>query len=601
LGLIKFAHKLKDNQNAAFPSKFLFFDTETTTTEVENNCIEHHLRLGSALYWERRFGRNKDTVVWCKFTTIKQFWDFVEAHVRSKDRLFIIAHNLPFDMGVVKGFQELEVRGFEPVKMILDFRKNIWKFRRNSTSLVFLDNMNYFATSLEKLGQSVGLEKLKMPDMKAADSEWWLYNKRDVEVLYVTWQHWLSFLIDNDLGSFGLTIAAQAFNAYRHRFMSKEIFIHSSKTATVIEREAYRGGRVECYNIGELPLRDYYIVDVNSMYASMLKAHYYPSNLISTGKRVEVQQVSKWLEKYCVIATVVVNTPEACFGVKLDGRLAFPVGKFIATLNSCELTYGIANNYITNILKFAVYETAQVFSDYVDFFYNMRQQFIKDDNEVYNYLCKLMLNSLYGKFGQRIEEWKSVGWDETRLYDYWTEWDVDTKTMHTFRCLNHWVEEKIGAQEGYNALVAIPAEATAFARLYLWDLIKVAGKDHVFYCDTDSLIIDKFGLANLKSYINPTSLGLLKIEDKARKLIIYGLKDYQFGEKIVIKGIPKNAKKVADDIYEVYQSIGIKSGLHRQELNRVLWRRMQKRLTRKYKKGIVGQDGKVKPLELMLD
>jgi len=265
LGLIRFAHKLKDNQTAALPSRFIFFDTETTFEDIGDNLIEHHLRLGSALYWQRQPQRDKDTLVWCRFTTIDDFWDFVEEHTHSRDRLFIIAHNLPFDMGIVKGFAQLQKRGFEPTKMIYDHRKNIWKFRRNTSTLLFLDNMNYFATSLEKLGQSVGLKKLKQPPFEAGNKVWWKYNKRDVEVLYHTWRHWLTFLIDNDLGAFGLTIASQSLNAFRHRFMTEEIYIHTSKRAVTTERAAYRGGRVECYRIGEQPLRDYYIVDVNSM------------------------------------------------------------------------------------------------------------------------------------------------------------------------------------------------------------------------------------------------------------------------------------------------------------------------------------------------
>jgi len=333
----------------------------------------------------------------------------------------------------------------------------------------------------------------------------------------------------------------------------------------------------------------------------MLKSYFYPTNLISTGKRASLEWIVRMLEKYCVIAEVVVNTPEACYGIKYNGRLVFPIGQFRATLNSCELTYGIDRGYIKEVLDFAIYQRGNVFSHYVDFFYNKRLEFAKTGNEVYSYLCKLMLNSLYGKFGQLIEEWKPVGYDNTRLYDYWTEWDVKTKTLHTFRCLNHWVEEKIGSSEGFNSLVAIPSEVTAHSRMYLWKLITLAGHDHIYYCDTDSLIVDKFGLANLKEFISPTELGLLKIEGKARKLIIYGLKDYRFGNKVVIKGIPKEAKKVADDVYEVYQSLGIKSGLHAQELNKVIWRKMQKHLTRQYKKGTVTASGEVKPLELSLE
>lgn len=598
--MIHFAHKLKDNLNSSYPSKFIFFDTETTFTEVNEQDIEHHLRLGYALYWERRPGRNKDTLEWCYFTTPGQFWDFIERYAFRRTRVFIIAHNITFDMGVVKGFRELEQRGFRPTKMIYDSHKNIWKFRRDTTSLVFLDNLNYFSVPLEKLGESIGIPKLPQPPFEADDEAWKVYCHRDVEILYQTWQHWLTFLSEYDLGNFGLTIASQAFNAFRHRFMTSSIYVHNSKKAVSLERESYRGGRVECFQLGELPLKDYYLLDVNAMYAFMLKSYPYSSNLISTGKRASLDLIKGILTRCSVIAEVEVNIPEPCFGVKYKGRLIFPIGEFVVTLNTPELDYGFEKRYITRVLNFAVYDRVPLFSDYVDFFYSKRLSFRENGNEVYNYLCKLMLNSLYGKFGQQIEEWKSVGYDSTRLYDYWSEWDVMTKTLHIFRCLNHQVEEKVGNSEGFNSLVAIPSEATAYARMYLWKLITTAGREHVYYCDTDSLIVDKEGLANLKAFVNPSDIGLLRVQDKARKLVIYGLKDYQFGNKVVIKGIPRKAKKLADDVYEVYQSLGIRTGLRRGELNHVIWRRVQKHLNRRYLKGVTLSEGKVEPLIMLI-
>jgi hypothetical protein len=591
---------LKDNKRSEYPSEFIFFDTETTTKPINDRDLEHLLRLGYALYWRRRQDRRQDTLEWCYFTTREQFWDFVEHHCLPRIRILVISHNLPFDMGVVKGFAELDKRGFIPSKMIYEPRRNIWHFRKNTTSLLFLDNLNYFSTSLEKLGESVGLPKLPQPPFSASDEEWKVYCQRDVEILYYTWQCWLNFLSEFDLGSFGYTLASQALNAFRHRFMKYDVYIHNSKKAIELERESYRGGRVECFYLGELPKKDYYLLDVNSMYASMLKSYSYPCNLISTGKSCSIDFIKTLLTEKSVIAQVEVDTPEPCFGIKYKNKLIFPIGKFMATLNTPELKYGIDKGYITKVRAFAVYDHAPLFNDYVDFFYSKRVEFKEQGNEVYQYLCKLILNSLYGKFGQQIEEWKPIGYDETRIYDYWTEWDVHTKTLHTFRCLNHMVEEKIGSSEGFNSLVALPAEATAYARMYLWQLMVAAGREHVFYCDTDSLIVDKFGLDNLKSFINPLVLGQLKIEDKARKLIIYGLKDYRFGSKVVIKGIPKEAKKVEGDIYQTYQSLGIRTGLRQGELNRVIWRRIDKHLNRSYYKGVRLSDGIVKPLIMII-
>ena len=594
----RWQHTLKGNKSLAYPSNFIFFDTETYPIEQPNKDIKHTIRLGVAVYWRHYYGQKKDAFQWCYLTTPGEFWDFVEKATYPKERLLIIAHNLTFDIGVVKGFAQLDQRGYEVVKMIFDNRKNIWKFRKGTTSLLFLDNMNYFSMSLEALGESMGVPKLKMPAFDASNSEWWTYCKGDVDVLLETWRHWLSFLKTNDLGVFSVTIASQAFNAYRHRFMPIPINIHNSSKAVRVERNAYRGGRVECFHIGKLPKCKYYLLDVNSMYAYMLKTYPYPVNLISTGKHLSVEALSDLLAKHCVIAEVDVDTPEPCYGVRMENRLVFPIGKFQATLNSVELRYGLERDYIKEVYDFSYYEQAYCFTDYVDFFHSKRVEFHNKANHVYSYLCKLMLNSLYGKFGQAVDEWKPVGYDETRLYDYWTEWHVQEQKLYTFRCINHWVEEKVGQSEGYNSLVAIPGEATAYARMVLWLLIKKAGRDNVFYCDTDSLIVNGAGYKNLLSELHPTELGKLKLQDTTYKLALYGLKDYEFGSKVVIKGISKKAKKNEKGDYITYQSQGIKSGLHLQELNEVVWKYRPKHLNRIYKKGVITESGKVIPIVL---
>ncbi|GAI91012.1 unnamed protein product, partial [marine sediment metagenome] len=242
-------HRIKDNKKCELPYHYIFFDTETRQKDIGKGDLQHFLKLGVALYWRRRPDRDKSQLKWIKFTKSSQFWDFVEACVPSKSRLVIVAHNLEFDMGIVKGFKQLQKRGYEPTKLIIDSRRQIWKFRKGDKTLLFLDNMNYFATSLKALGESIGEAKLSMPSPKARSADWWAYCEQDVRVMYKAWQFWLSFISDNELGNFGLTIASQAFNAYRHRFMPQPIYIHTSNKAVNLERSAYRGGRNECFQI----------------------------------------------------------------------------------------------------------------------------------------------------------------------------------------------------------------------------------------------------------------------------------------------------------------------------------------------------------------
>lgn len=591
-------HRLKPNINNEFPSHFIFYDTETLQHSIGKNEIEHNLRLGVALYWERRSERENDTMVWKDFTSPGEFWDFALQYARDKTRLVIISHNLGFDMGIVKGFAELDRRGFETLKIIMDSRRNIWKFRKGNATLLFLDNMNYFNLSLATLGDSIGYPKMRMPDIKASDDEWQPYCRRDVEVLYEAWRQWYTFLSTNNLGNFGVTIASQAFNAFKHRFMTYPIVVHTSSKAIRLERDSYRGGRNECFRIREMPDAKYTMVDVNSMYPYVMMKNDYPCNIRYTGRSLHLDMLSKYLDEYCVIAEAIVKTPEPCFGVKKNNKLLFPIGCFKASLTTNELKYGLDRGYLKQIFNFACYDKAPIFNNYVDFFYTTRKKFMREGNISYNFLCKLFLNSLYGKFGQKVEEWKYVGDDPSRLYDYWTEWDVAKQMVFTYRCINHRVEELKGFREGFNSFVAIAAEVTANARMELWRLINLSGRHNVLYCDTDSLIVTEEGLHNLYDLIHPDNLGMLKKEKSDNSLVIYNLKDYEFGGERKIKGIRKNAVKLTETSYQQFQSVGLRAGLHRKDLNRVIWKEVVKELSRKYGKGIITADGSVKPLIL---
>lgn len=591
-------HYLKDNKSSEYPYHYIFFDTETTQEQINDTDIEHHLDFGVAAYWRRPDTKTKEQLDYQTFHTIGGFWKFVLSKCAKKRRIVIVSHNLPFDMGIVKGWKMLEKLKYKPTKIILDYQCNIWRFRKDTTTLLFLDNMNYFQTSIKVLGESLGLSKLEMPDAKASTEDKVAYCKRDVEIMVKAWQTWLEFLDSNELGSFGMTVASQALNAYRHRFMPVKISIHTSSKATRIERLSYRGGRCECFRIGEYHGSEFAIVDVNSMYAYVMQNYYYPRNLISTGVHLDNDEADKLLTTHSIIAVCDVKTDEPVYGVKVKDKLLFPVGEFPATLTSTEILHGLWYGHIVKINDFALYEKAKLFENYVSFFYSQRQRFESENSAAYAYLCKLMLNSLYGKFGQRAEEWAYVCTDPTRHYDWWREYDFQKKRLFTYRCINHRVERSTGYHEGFNSLVAISSEVTANARLYLWKLCQAAGIDHLYYADTDSLIVSIIGLENLTPHIDKKELGMLKIVDTTDRLTIHNLKDYSFGGKVKIKGIRKDAEMIDYNKYKQYQSIGIKSGLHNREINRVVWREVTKTLTREYTKGEVLPDGRVQPLRL---
>jgi hypothetical protein len=166
------------------------------------------------------------------------------------------------------------------------------------------------------------------------------------------------------------------------------------------------------------------------------------------------------------------------------------------------------------------------------------------------------------------------------------------------RYLFGWRYECVGKEEAFNSIPSISAHITADARNLLTDYIEKAGWENVFYCDTDSLIVNSRGFDNLRDYISNNELGKLKIENTSDNLEIYGLKDYRFGEEVKIKGIKKDAKKISENKYLQYHFEGIRMAMRKGNFAKVLVIPIEKVLKRSYNKGRVLKSGYVKPYHL---
>jgi len=383
--------------------------------------------------------------------------------------------------------------------------------------------------------------------------------------------------------------------------MSHNILVSVNNKATEIERASYRGGRTECFQLGQLPKEDYYLLDINSLYPYCMKVNQYPTRHLYMKYNPPLEFLHRVLKNRCVIGDVLVTIDKPTFGIKYNGRLVFPVGTFRVTLTSSELTRAVTTGAVVKIYALSVYHREFIFTDFVDYFYNQRLAFKKAGKPVYAYLCKKLLNHLYGKFGQRNEDWVFIG-KEPKPVDY-VEVEIDAQTgkRYTVRCIAGQVCRTDKAAEGYNSFAAISSEVTANARMLLWDFIEKAGPENVFYTDTDSLLVNKTGRDNLAADISQTALGKLKLVQRTSKAVLHNVKDYQLGRKVKIKGISRTAEKVSEGSYITYQQQGVRAALHNENVNTMTWRRVPKTLHRIYEKAVVGLDQHVHPLIMLYE
>jgi hypothetical protein len=548
----------------------------------------------------------------------EQFWIDVDSFVGKKKRCFMFAHNAGYDVIASGCIPALLKRGYR-VQAFSDSNPFFLKLARYTDddpkkgvdrSLCIVSSTNYYQFSLAKLGECFGVPKTEI-DYETGDiKEAIPYCRNDVLILKTAMLAFIDFIKSEQLGSFAMTIAGQAMNAFRGRFLKQDtIFIHKDEASLILEREAYAGGRNEAWRIGQINDPIYYC-DVNSMYPAVMKNNVFPVKLLTHRKRGTVKELQQFIDRgQLIIARVIVKADHPIY-FKKAGKLIFPVGEFRTTLSTPELIRAIKDKAIVKVEQFNVYEAGQIFEEYVDYFYNRRLEAKAKKDDVRTLLYKLFLNSLYGKFGQKSLNWEKVGEAPADMIKAETIINVRTKERRVYKVFGGSrfvkVSKPIGQNDAYNAFPAIAAHVTAYARMLLWNYIETAGQENIFYMDTDSIFCNEIGYNRLAAagYIDGKVLGLMKLEEDHPLPGIYinGCKDYKLGDHPEkIKGVSKSSKQIKDGQYISVIWRGMSKFIKEGDLSRYKNEMIVKTLSRHYDKGMIAPAGEVNPFRFTND
>lgn len=576
------------------PKYMLFFDTETKhITQIDKQI--HTLRLGWSCFVRRDPKTQVISRKWLMFTQAEEFIDELERRAYSKTRLFVFGHNIFFDLQVCKVFSILPKKGWQ---LSFHYDKGltyILTIYKEDKTIIFLSTTNYYDYSLKMLGKDVGLEKLEVDFDDVGDDELSIYCKRDVEITVEAMLRYIEFVESHQLGSFCYTKAGQAFTAFRTKYMQHEIWLHDNKEVIELERKAYMGGRTEAFYIGRMPEQEYVLLDINSMYPYIMANYRVPTDFIELRSDADPFYINEILCKYCVVAELEVDYDEPCFATHYNNKICFPVGKRIINVCTEGFKHAYNNGYIKKVKKVAIYRAATIFDCYVRELFSLRQEYKKAGLTTWETLCKKLLNSLYGKFAQKLQQETKI--EDTSEIDYFRKeiYYLNKHYTETQTKLFNTIVVKGEETEGKNSFVAISAHITEIGRLMLWNIINQVGRDRVYYCDTDSVIIRKEDLPLVKHKIDNNELGALKVEKTFTELEIRGLKDYLIDGKQKIKGVPKNARQITENRYEYWQFAGQATHLREQIAEYYIVKKIQKTLNRVYDKGFVEQNGYIKP------
>ena len=160
----------------------------------------------------------------------------------------------------------------------------------------------------------------------------------------------------------------------------------------------YSGGAVDVYK--PQPRKSWgevYCYDVNSLYPAVMMLNDMP-----VGAPTFVEGDLDLMDPATFgFLRVKVQAPDNLYipllQTKVNGTSIAPLGTWTGWYFSEELKLALTLGYTFEVLEGVLFERGNIFSDFVSTLYKLRKTYAKEDPR--NLICKLLLNSLYGKFG----------------------------------------------------------------------------------------------------------------------------------------------------------------------------------------------------------
>lgn len=416
---------------------------------------------------------------------------------QQKGSPVVVCHNLEYDL--------INEFGDDYSRLNLLYLKNRL-ISAKCGNVSFLDSFNHFRMPLSKIGDAIGLPKLKY-DPSNPD-----YVKRDALIAVIAMTRARDF-IEGLGGRIGATAGSSAMSVWRS--MTDDDYLIGPIDGA-FHRSAYYGGRVEIFKTHDAGVIHGF--DVNSMYPFVMQ-NAFPLYLVE----------DRGLNASKGIAHALVEVPEmqiAPLPYRTDkGPLLYPVGKFEGVWTYDELRH--AQSVGAKILKvkraMGGSVTVKPFKDFIQRLYAMRLE-ARDDSE--KLFVKTIMNSLYGKFASKNEMTRVVS-----RYKMTVEKDPRVDEVL-------WITHERGLltyRTPPQDFVIVPwgAYITSYARLVLQSYLRRVPTDRLLYCDTDSV----YTSGNFR-FPESAGLGGMKLERTSHFFQAPQPKAYQMGEFYKAKGVP---------------------------------------------------------------
>ena len=302
------------------------------------------------------------------------------------------------------------------------------------------------------------------------------------------------------------TISSLAFAIYRQHYLQENTIPITTGEVFDFIRQSYTGGSTDMYipkfpfnlssdSIEQLKNTDkddqkLYCYDVNSLYPYVMKTNKYPVGQINKFfGDITILDDKYWIGDASVSTKKDLKHPYLQIHHKTENglRTVSPNGSFNMIIHKPEY-HNALKDYDIQIKNGYCFEEKDIFSNFVENLYNLRKSYEK--SHPMNLACKLLMNSLYGRFGMQPITQTQKFMNKNQFLEVCQNFTVNDFIDLGEKGLFVSYEDPKKYKNDHKVSVGIASAVTAYARTYMTKF-KNNPLFNLYYSDTDSIFTDK--------------------------------------------------------------------------------------------------------------
>lgn len=484
-------------------------------------------------------------------------WHDVSDFASRTGRTIVWAHNAGYDIRIADVFTILPALGWQLKGHNIATRGTWLEWRRDSQSLIITDSHSVFTTSIQRIGEWFGIAKPALPTEDSGMDAWIDRCRTDCWILATAILRYLQWIKEEDLGNWQLTGNAQAWAAFRHKFLTHKLTVHSEKDVLEAERRAMWAGRCEAFWRGKLWETRVFEYDFTNSYPRIAQNYTVPTKYI--GEMPMSRDWKEWLgsETIGFIVDCTVTTDVPVVPCARDARIVWPVGTFDTTLWDVEVQAVLRAGGSVEVHRGWMYRKAPALQAFAEWVLSQVNDGTEEVEAWTKHILKHWSRALIGRFAMTYRKWEYDGEMPDARVEAGIAFNIDDDTTEKYIHIGTSMWTDAGREEWQHSMPMITGYIQAIARVQLWDVLHAMPFRSVLYCDTDSLFVTQEFVPDIEEVIAGIPNCGMRLKRSWDGMEIMGPRQIVTGEETRISGVPKAAQRLSKAEFrgEVWESL----------------------------------------------